>query len=70
MGRKLTVNVKENQKEYMKKYFQDNKEMTACDCGCIIDKYSMRRHLLSKKHVQLIEYNKKIKELENLGKIN
>lgn len=67
MGRKLIYNVKENKNEYMKKYFQDNKEMTTCECGCTIDKYSMRRHLLSKKHIQVMEYINKIKELENLG---
>lgn len=65
MGRKLTVNVKENQKEYMKKYFEENKEMITCECGCVVDKFSMRRHLLAKRHTTVLEYINKIKDLGN-----
>ena len=53
----------------MKKYFEENKEMITCECGCVVDKFSMRRHLLAKRHTTVLEYINKIKELENNEKV-
>lgn len=64
MGRKVTVNVKDNEKEYMKKYIAENKELVKCDCGSHIENFSMRRHLMSKKHIQVTTLLNNIKELE------
>lgn len=63
MGRKLIYNVKENPKEYFKNYFAKNKEMIQCKCGIVIDKFSMNKHLKSKKHSQVMEM------LDKLGSI-
>lgn len=63
MGRKLIYNVKENPKEYFKNYFAENKEMVQCKCGSVIDKFSMRKHLKTKKHSQVCEM------LDKLGHI-
>lgn len=64
MARPVTCNVKENQKEYMKKYFAEKKELITCECGSHIDIYSMKRHLKTKKHTQVMELINNIKELE------
>ena len=64
MGRKLIYNVKENRSEYMKKYFEENKELVKCECGSHIDVFSMRKHKQSKKHIQVIELLNKVKDLE------
>jgi hypothetical protein len=59
MARKVTVNVKGNEKEYMKKYFAEKKELVKCDCGSYIENFSMRRHLKTKKHIQVMELEQK-----------
>jgi len=64
MGRKVTVNVKGNEKEYMKKYFAENKELIQCECGSHIDIFSMKRHIKSKKHIKVMELINNIKDLE------
>jgi hypothetical protein len=64
MARKVTVNVKGNEKEYMKKYFAENKELVKCECGSHIDIFSMRKHIKTKKHIQVMELLNNIKELE------
>lgn len=64
MGRKLIYNVKENRNEYMKKYFEEHKELVKCECGSHIDNFSMKKHLLSKKHNQVMELINNIKDLE------
>jgi len=64
MARKVTVNVKGNEKEYFKKYFAENKKLVQCECGSHIDIFSMRKHLKTNKHIQVMELLNNIKELE------
>jgi len=62
-GRPITENVKEN-KNYMIDYYYSHKKIIKCDCGVHIDKSSMNRHLMTKKHINTMEYLNNI----NLGK--
>lgn len=45
-------------KEYKQKYRQDNKdkfiEKVKCECGCMISKSNLNRHILTPKHIKLI----------------
>ena len=61
MGKPITVNVKEDP-EYFKKYYHSTKEDYICECGCVINNHSKRRHLLSKKHTYSLACLVKLKE--------
>jgi hypothetical protein len=41
--------IKEHQKEYYKKYYENYKEKIKCDCGCVIFKHNLKKHLKTKK---------------------
>jgi hypothetical protein len=53
-GRPITSNVKEN-KDYFRNYYHETNEEFICECGCKCKLHSKRRHLLSQKHIQLME---------------
>jgi hypothetical protein len=55
-GRPLTVNVKEIGKKYFTDYYHATNEDVQCECGCLVKSHSKRRHMLSKKHIQLTNY--------------
>ena len=40
--------------KYNKQYYQDNREKIICECGCVLSKYSLRRHQKSDKHAKLM----------------
>jgi len=50
-------------KEYMKQYVEQNKnkineqrsQKVTCECGCVVAKWSLSKHLKSKKHLKLIQ---------------
>ena len=56
-----------NNKEKIKKYYEENaeqrkekrKEQITCECGCISTKGSLKRHQLSKKHLDLMLKNRR-----------
>ena len=56
------INNKDKKKEYHKEYYENNKEKIleqmkekiTCECGCIIKKAGLYRHLTSRKHINLI----------------
>lgn len=67
INKKYNENNKEKIKEYLKKYHENNKEhlkqlysekrkeKIACECGCVVCKYNLHRHIQSKKHNDLIQ---------------
>lgn len=64
-GRPITANVKENPEYFNEYYHSTNKEHT-CECGCNYLFHSKRRHMLSKKHLTLMEFKKVQAELDSL----
>jgi hypothetical protein len=64
-GRPITSNVKENP-EYFNEYYHNTNKEQLCECGCKYLFHSRRRHMLSKKHLNLIEFKKVREELESL----
>lgn len=64
-GRPVTADVKNNKGYFAEYYHKTNSEYT-CICGCKYKLHSKRRHLLSKKHLDLIEFLKVKAELEQL----
>ena len=56
---------KERYKEQAKEYYeknkekrqQRNKETITCECGCVMRRYCLSRHLKTKKHLELINNN-------------
>lgn len=67
MGRNTTVNVKENPNYFNEYYHSHNKECI-CECGSSYLYYSKHRHLLSKKHHNMLELKKVQTELDTLKK--
>lgn len=68
-GRPVTINVKENKKDYMLKYYYDHKKFIQCEgCKCYVDNGSFKRHLLTKKHQRVMEMLNQKTEDENLEK--
>jgi hypothetical protein len=64
-GRPLTMDVKNN-KDYFKNYYHKTNEDLICDkCGACVKIHSLRRHLLSKKHIYVSQLINNIKE--NVG---
>ena len=53
-GKPITVNVKENE-EYFKNYYHNTKADYTCQCGALINNHSLRKHLLTQKHIRIIE---------------
>ncbi len=66
MGRKPTVNVKENRHYFAEYYHKTNKEHV-CECGCKYLLHSKRRHMLSKKHIEIMEILKLRAEADELN---
>jgi len=54
---------KEEIKEYRKKNIDKEKEKITCECGCEIGRYNFSKHLITKKHINLmiIKNNTEIK---------
>jgi len=67
MGRNITVNVKDN-KNYFNEYYHSHNKECICECGTSYLYYSKSRHLLSKKHQNLLELKKVQTELDYLKK--
>jgi hypothetical protein len=65
MGRKTTVNVKEN-KNYFNEYYHKTNELHTCECGCTYLLHSKRKHLVTKKHIDLMKFRETQAELEKL----
>ena len=57
-GKRYRVNNTEKIKEQTKLYRENNaekiKEKITCECGCILTKYGLPRHLKSKKHIEAL----------------
>lgn len=49
------VKVKDNFNEYHRNYYHDKKHFVLCECGCMIYRYKLNRHLKTKKHQKLVE---------------
>jgi hypothetical protein len=64
-GRPITANVKENKEYFNEYYHKTNKEIT-CECGCKYLAHSKRKHLTTKKHLDLMETKTIKEELESL----
>jgi hypothetical protein len=64
-GRPITANVKEN-KSYFAEYYHKTNETHICECGCTYLLHSKRKHLVTKKHQDLIKFRETQAELENL----
>lgn len=62
MGRRITVNVKEN-KSYFAEYYHKTNMEHICECGCKYLLHSKRRHLMSKKHQDLMQFKNTQQEL-------
>ena len=59
---KTTADGKPEDPEYFKKYYEQNiKQTINCDgCGCLITKYAMRKHKLTKYCIQMTFLNLRI----------
>lgn len=64
-GRPITANVKENP-EYFNEYYHSTNKQYTCDCGTNYLIHSKRRHLLSKKHLVLMNFKNVQAELDLL----
>lgn len=64
-GRPVTSNVKENPNYFNEYYHSNNKECT-CECGNNYFYFSRHRHMLSKKHLNLIKFKKLQEEIDAL----
>jgi hypothetical protein len=65
MGRNTTVNVKEN-KNYFNEYYHKTNMEYICECGCKYLLHSKRRHLMTKKHLDLMQFKNVQDELNKL----
>ena len=65
MGRRITVNVKEN-KNYFAEYYHKTNEDCICECGSKILLHTKRKHLMTKKHKDIMEFKKVQEELNSL----
>lgn len=52
---KKKLKVKDNFNEYHRNYYHVRKQFVLCDCGCMINKTKLNRHLKCKKHHNLLE---------------
>ena len=64
-GRRITANIKED-KEYYKKFYHLKKEVVACECGRIMNNWSIQKHKKTKYHKQVMEKIELVKELNSL----
>ncbi len=60
VGRPLTINYKEDD-EYFKKYYHYTKTDHTCECGSLINNHSLRKHLMTKKHLRVMDLLEKLK---------
>lgn len=60
-GRPLTEDVKNN-KDYFKNYYHKTNEDFVCECGTCVKIHSLRKHLVSKKHIYFTKFINNIKE--------
>ena len=44
-----------NEKEVARSYREDNLQSVACECGCVISRKSVKAHLETKKHKELMK---------------
>jgi len=59
-----------NDDEFRKKYFRDyyrkkSSRSERCECGCMINHANKSKHLLTKKHNQLMSYLESLNEKTN-----
>lgn len=59
-GRPVTIDVKNNHKQYFREYYHKSNADHYCICGQYVKLNSLRKHLLTKKHEYLV--NKKIND--------
>ena len=60
-----------NTKEYALQYYHSHNVPLKCECGKMSTTFSIYKHRMSRKHLQLMEIQKlelRIAELQNLGK--
>jgi hypothetical protein len=69
MGRNTTVNVKEN-KNYFAEYYHKTNEDHVCECGCKYLLHSKRKHLMSVKHITLMQFKNVQEELNKLKEVS
>jgi hypothetical protein len=62
VGRPKTKDVRNNKAQYFREYYNTTNEDMVCDCGCKYKSYSKRKHLLSKKHLEIMAIISSVKE--------
>lgn len=58
MARPITKNIKQQGNEYFKEYARKNNNFVSCECGCVIKKNYLIKHKKSRKHFNLLEFQK------------
>jgi hypothetical protein len=52
---------------YYKDYYHKKNEFITCQCGAIIKRFYLLKHLKKPKHLASLEFNKNLQILESLG---
>lgn len=58
-GRPITVDIK-NHPERKRTYYHNTKTHLMCECGCLVLKQSLAKHMHTKKHEQYLAYKDKL----------